>query len=168
MANLSQVPQQGINVPAGDISQGMRQWGQQVGLAAQSYLNQSWVTAAECGAIGNGQNDDTAAIQKALNSGKGVVLGMPPVAWRITSLNVPSNVFVIGQGRRTKILHYGSSPLFNIQGSGVQLAHLYVDATNATAGSIFHLNTNNGSMEFITIDDVETVKANSLLTDEPM
>lgn len=62
------------------------------------------VSVKDFGAVGDGVADDTAAIQAAINSGKGAVI-FPAGRYRVTSnITVPANTTVIGSGR------YDSAP----------------------------------------------------------
>lgn len=76
-----------------------------------SMIDGAEVNVLDAGAVGDGINDDTAAIQAALNSGAQTVY-MPAGTYKTTgSLAIPSNVTLVGAGKGATIIDCQTSSL---------------------------------------------------------
>lgn len=108
------------------------------------------------GAIGNGVADDTTAIQTALNLGAGSVY-FPPGTYKTTStLNVPSNTMVFGDGEQSII---SSSAPRGIRFNGVShssIKDMKVDMQDPTSIGRYGVAIDGGS-SYITVERVHTV-----------
>lgn len=97
------------------------------------------------GAVGDGFNDDTSAIQRALNSGK--IILIPKGTYLITkSLNIPAGSIVIGSGRETiikmtKAQDDDINSVIIMNGDHIRLENLYLDGTNFANGIAFKEHT---------------------------
>ena len=74
-----------------------------------------WISVRACGAVGDGKTDDTAAIQKAIDSGKRVVY-LPRAVYRIAgTIHVRSAVQRIHCMESNLVLGKGDAPAFRIE-----------------------------------------------------
>lgn len=102
-------------------------------------------------AVGDGINDDTAAIQAALNSpGNGVTIYFPPGTYKVTNsltLNGGTSHFgvnLIGHGRSTTLAWYGASGgnFITINGNAYgRYVGLILDGRGLAASGFYHYNT---------------------------
>lgn len=97
------------------------------------------------GAKGDGVSDDTTAIQKALNSGK--IILIPKGTYLISkSLNIPAGSIVIGSGKETiikmtKAQNDDINSVIIMNGDHSRLENLFIDACNLGNGIAFTKNT---------------------------
>ena len=75
------------------------------------------------GALGNNIADDTAAIVAALTAAavNGGTVFFPVGTYSITSITIPDNLTVYGEGQEQSIINFNSDPNINPYGAGVNL-----------------------------------------------
>ena len=92
----------------------------------------SWVSVLNYGATGDGVTNDTAAIQAALNDGRGIVY-FPPGVYAITSVVLPDGVTMLGAGSGTGNVRgtpTGGATL--LQGNGVNASAIQSPCASTT------------------------------------
>ena len=73
------------------------------------------------GADPTGELDSSRAIQEAVNNNKFVII--PEGVFKVSSIRVPEDVFIIGQGKQSVIEHFGNKPLF-VMREGFKGSHI--------------------------------------------
>lgn len=121
--------------------------------------------ARDYGAVLDGTTDDSAAITAALAAYPTVYIPPSTSGCRLNStVTLSAQHSIVGDPRRSKIVHGGSSNLFAFAGSDLAVSGLYVDATNNTAGFTFFANTTS-TMERINLENIYTENGKGLIAD---
>lgn len=129
----------------------------------------AWITPQKVGAVGNGTTDDTAAFQTMLNDGRPVCLTQPSVAWRLSSINVPARRQIFADGIRPPIRHFGSNPLWVVQGSNVRVGDFYVECGTGykadTGASIVAIDCRTNNIERVDMQNIIGVWTGGVFSD---
>ena len=129
----------------------------------------AWITPAKVGAVGDGVTDDTAAFQTMLNDGRPVCLTQPSVAWRLSSINVPARRQIFADGIRPPIRHFGSNPLWVVQGSNVRVGDFYVECGTGykadTGASIVAIDCRTNNIERVDMQNIIGVWTGGVFSD---
>lgn len=122
----------------------------------------NFVFVTEYGAVGDGETNDTAAIQQALDENRCVVI--PEGDWVVDYLNVPAGTTIMTFGHATAIHRaQGVDPnirIINVVGSNVIIGSLTVVGDIATAtgeqthGIYIRANSTNGSIDNVVLGDI--------------
>lgn len=97
---------------------------------------QDYVSVKSFGAVGDGVTDDTTAIQNALNSSASRVY-IPEGNYLISSLNVPSNIIICGDGYSSKLSATGLGNIFELTNvSNVVIDSLHLKGLNNATSNV--------------------------------
>jgi hypothetical protein len=87
------------------------------------------------GAIGNGQVDDTVAVQNAASAAGDKILLLSNKYLIYSGIRLPEHVHMMGMGKRSSGLIAGTSVNAVIPQTGCTLSNFYIDGTLSTTGS---------------------------------
>jgi len=111
------------------------------------------------GAKGDGVNDDTFAVQSALNaisaSGKGDLF-FPSGTYKLGSIKIPGGIRLLGYG--AMIIPNGKSPeVFKIDASAEDKSNIQVKGFTFNGSATYFINAVGGRVRFSTIEDIKVI-----------